>query len=73
MAGVKWSNPISETIFGNQDLSARVWDEIDWDLCGDVGVIVKVDGGTVTIRYGWKIRVKAFFMRIGRWYRGWRR
>lgn len=66
MAGMTFSNPIDETIFGNQDLSSRVWDEIDWDLCGDVGVIVKVDGGTVTIRYGWRIRVKAFFKRLMR-------
>ncbi len=68
MAGLTWSNPVSETIFGNQDLSAQLWDEIDWDMCGDVGVIIKVDGGTVTIRYGWKVRVIAWMIRRLKWF-----
>ncbi len=56
---------LTETMFGvKQDLSSRLWEEIDWDMCGDVGVIVIVKGCTVTIQYGWKIRVKGFFMRL---------
>lgn len=47
-------------------LIGRLWDEIDWAENGNIGVIVKVNGWKVTIRYGWKIRVKAFFMRMMR-------
>ena len=60
---------VTETIYGllPNVSPGRLWEEIDWDECGNIGVIVKIDGSTITIQYGWWIRFKAF------WKRAWRR